>query len=565
MSGTSDYFNKLLLEHPDVASRYKQKIMCINNIDPFSLDPSTFSTNPENFPPINNLDIVSYLVLTTSFYTRLQMKAYKSLNAYNYFKSGFVQSIGAIKIAEFHVIVGSVKHSQRMTEAPLKAWIISSSDGSIECAHCTCMAGTGEACSHIGALLFAVEYVNVCRSTTSCTDVRALWKVPTVQEIRAEKVKEINFGRIRAYHSVNVGEVPAVTKDELITLVDEIRKAGGSTVLERVLEPFASTFPQEDLLVNYYKTLYSENYETLNKEQLMELANNIFIVISSEECNAILEKTKGQKEQKEWWNQRAGRITASKLKLVCRTSVDKPSLSLIKQICYPLQSRFKSKYTEWGIRHEEDALAEYCNYQGLSHEGFRVERVGLFISPELSQFAASPDALAHCNCCGTVSVEIKCPYLLKNSTIEDFSKQKSKFLVQELNNIYLDQSHLYYYQVQQQMALTKTMYNDFVVWSPSEFFVQRIPFDEDFWHVHREKALEFHQRVIMPELLAKFFTKCTPALPVWCICQEPDDGRPMIECANENCDIKWFHMTCVGLTVVPEYFSCHTCIVQQSL
>ncbi|KAF3844375.1 hypothetical protein F7725_007538 [Dissostichus mawsoni] len=40
------------------------------------------------------MDITSYLVLHTSYYTASQMKAYKSLEAFNYFVCGWVNDLG---------------------------------------------------------------------------------------------------------------------------------------------------------------------------------------------------------------------------------------------------------------------------------------------------------------------------------------------------------------------------------------------------------------------------------------------------------------------------------------
>ncbi|KAJ8952469.1 hypothetical protein NQ314_007546, partial [Rhamnusium bicolor] len=149
----SNYFIKLENEHPDVATRYTQKLSLINNMDPYSLKDSQLSYSAADFPPVNNMDIVSYLVLT-SYYTSEQMKAFKSLHAYKYFEAGFVSKCGVININNYMVVVANVKHSQRMNDPPLRLWIMCKIDGSIETAHCTCMVGVGEVCSHIGALLY---------------------------------------------------------------------------------------------------------------------------------------------------------------------------------------------------------------------------------------------------------------------------------------------------------------------------------------------------------------------------------------------------------------------------
>ena len=47
-------------------------------------------------------------------------------------------------------------HSQKLNEAPLKPWVILSGD-TVNCAHCTCIAGLGEVCTHVAALLFTLE------------------------------------------------------------------------------------------------------------------------------------------------------------------------------------------------------------------------------------------------------------------------------------------------------------------------------------------------------------------------------------------------------------------------
>ena len=51
-----------------------------------------------------------------------------------------------------HAVTASfiVNHSQRLSEKPLTPWIIAKPDGEIITAHCDCMAGLGETCSHGG-------------------------------------------------------------------------------------------------------------------------------------------------------------------------------------------------------------------------------------------------------------------------------------------------------------------------------------------------------------------------------------------------------------------------------
>ncbi|KAL3888760.1 hypothetical protein ACJMK2_001120, partial [Sinanodonta woodiana] len=50
-----------------------------------------------------------------------------------------------------------VSHSQRLNAKPLELLIIISLQGTVLSAHCTRMAGLGESCSHVAALLFYIE------------------------------------------------------------------------------------------------------------------------------------------------------------------------------------------------------------------------------------------------------------------------------------------------------------------------------------------------------------------------------------------------------------------------
>lgn len=62
-------------------------------------------------PPVDACDLVSYLVLQTSFITSKQFKARKGLEAYNQFVCGWVKEIFTCKINEKYVITGRVSVS----------------------------------------------------------------------------------------------------------------------------------------------------------------------------------------------------------------------------------------------------------------------------------------------------------------------------------------------------------------------------------------------------------------------------------------------------------------------
>ena len=75
---------------PDVKTRYMDKIKSIDGLDPFSSDFVGEKSDVVGLPPVSGCDLVSYLVLQTSFITSTQFKAHKSLEAYNQFVSGWM-------------------------------------------------------------------------------------------------------------------------------------------------------------------------------------------------------------------------------------------------------------------------------------------------------------------------------------------------------------------------------------------------------------------------------------------------------------------------------------------
>ena len=89
--------------------RYKEKLIAIENIDPYLLEKADFSTCVDNLPDITYPDIVNYLVFHPSPYSTEDMKAYKSLEAYNQVLEGWVRETGVYKISELKVIRGKVR------------------------------------------------------------------------------------------------------------------------------------------------------------------------------------------------------------------------------------------------------------------------------------------------------------------------------------------------------------------------------------------------------------------------------------------------------------------------
>ena len=239
---------------------------------------SECSEDLADYPSVEYPDIVNYLALQTSWITGQQMKAYKSMDAYNFFVSGWVNTIFTKPVAgtDKVVVTARVNHSQRARETPLKTWLLAEKDGNVCMAHCNCMAGLCEACSHVGALLFAIEAGVRMRESVTCTQEKSRWIMPSyVKEIPYIPVCEMDLSSAKKRHS-SLGEqgsatpdprerrnVQATTAEEEANFFERISDCWIKPAILSIVAPYNAAFvPVEN------KTMLKPLTELLNEENL---------------------------------------------------------------------------------------------------------------------------------------------------------------------------------------------------------------------------------------------------------------------------------------------------------
>ncbi|KAG0435465.1 hypothetical protein HPB47_018463 [Ixodes persulcatus] len=284
------------------------------------------------------------------------------------------------------------------------------------------------------------------------------------------------------------------------------------------------------------------------------------------------------------------------MKSECSTSVEKPSLSLIKRICYPEEHKFSTPATRWGLDHEDEAVQCYVGRVKGAHANFTHRKCGLYLSTQYPHIAASPDAALHCDCCGSGLLEAKCPYTQRESALHGPKKLDSgsgtafnrnpsapsaqcngcksgqvtcppedsaaqdlcadpKFCLERVDGrLSLKRDHMYFFQVQTQMAVCNVAYCDFVMWTVKDIHIERVLRDETFWSQVLPRGTRLFVSAILPELLSRYFTRSTAPEEdqgsepsSFCFCRGPDSGK-MVACDAKDCKFKWFHFTCLGLT-----------------
>ena len=382
--------------------------------------------------------------------------------------------------------------------------------GEVCCGHCNCMAGLGEACTHIGAVLFYLETCTKVNNGKTCTQLKCQWVVPKYQkEIPYLPVKDLDFTSAKkSYHitmcspqgscsqwsSQEKGSCVTVKKpesSELDNFFTKLSQCSTKPAILSIVTPYSDSYIPKTIQPTFPKPLqqlYDEKYLDCNYLELLAVCEQVEITVTKEMAIAVETETRTQSNCSLWFTYQAGRVTASRMKSVCHTDSSNPSQSLVKAIAYPETFKFRSKATSWGCKHEKQAREVYTKRMLKNHHEFSVADSGLSLNPKWPHLGASPDGVINCQCCSKGVMEIKCPYCRRNYDINDSVNDKHYCLKKDHSGtIHLDQSHAYYYQVQTQIFICEVEYCDFVVCHFPEdhreldIHIERVLSNEEFW------------------------------------------------------------------------------------
>ena len=142
----SDYYKQL---DPVSQARYRAKLTLhegsVHHPDPYAILEAYWINNVSKWPTVQFGDLYNYLVNTPGIYTKESLKAYKSLEGYNFFVCGHVQACfycGIHADSKECFIKAKVTPSQKVGEKPHVPWVmLNKKDGYVVTAHCNCKAG----------------------------------------------------------------------------------------------------------------------------------------------------------------------------------------------------------------------------------------------------------------------------------------------------------------------------------------------------------------------------------------------------------------------------------------
>jgi len=143
-----------------------------------------------------------------------------------------------------------------MLEKALTPWVIVRHSGEIESAHCNCMAGLAEACTHVASMIFKVEHMVRTHHDPSVTEVPACWMGSSKKAVEFERMKDIDFATPHAKlekmlegksdSSRKTKDIPLLTNAEKQVFLQSLMEKNIDVASSRVTSPFCNQLRDRD-------------------------------------------------------------------------------------------------------------------------------------------------------------------------------------------------------------------------------------------------------------------------------------------------------------------------------
>jgi hypothetical protein len=426
-----------------------------------------------------------------------------------YFLSGHVREVKQFGDSRTHFVKALIMSSFKPDVSYHVHVSIDCITGSIVDGSCECKSSAMGRCSHICALLLAVDdyviefgYEPVAGTSKLCS-----WN-------RGRKTKKHpGIAHEKKYPKKKAKSAPANAPQQVITHDPRPLDSQASDRTQLFINNFTATLPNTHnnsmwstiLEITYKDYTLTPDEQMLLREKCEQFYHNVCNMVSGSEP-VELEDTVGQSKNENWFRQRWFRITASTCKQAVACKSDK-ALSNFFNTSVWCTANVHTLAMEYGRKHENDAFLQYSKQKKTENVSVSVVKSGMWVNPLFPEFGCSPDGIVDFPGDSSGLLEIKCPKILQNCdplliNSNLTQQQLTNFCCKCQNNkLVLKMNHSYYYQIQMQMAVCNKTWCDFVVWSPKgRLSVQRVPFDAPFWEEKRKLLQHFYRNIMLPEI-----------------------------------------------------------------
>lgn len=297
--------------------------------------------------------------------------------------------------------------------------------------------------------------------------------------------------------------LPILTNERIEQFVQKCHSDGNETALATVLFPTQERRRTNIRDAVFLSSWYDVKYRHISFSELVEVGKIMSLTLTSSEIKEIFTTTLLRLKSSCRTALKRGRITGSIFKKCCVANVNDPCLATIRRVIH-LSKMFGDVPN---IRDKKKIIQTYVGLLERIHKTFAFKECGLIINEDLPYFAASPDGIISCECHGHGCMKSTYLNIMESDvSLDAMTQQPNKIFNKNGARYSLDKDHEFYYNAQLQINISGADYCDLLIWSRKRIISVRVIADENFWICAMEKALLFHEQVLKPELLAKFFT-----------------------------------------------------------
>ncbi|KAM7304091.1 uncharacterized protein ISCGN_013991 [Ixodes scapularis] len=454
--------------------------------------------------------------------------------------------------ATFVVVRGRCYRSQKKSGRPYGVTATFSEDGSVWASSCECAAKEG-LCNHALALLRLVVLLKKQGyeeppPEVACTELPQQWRRPRGSQIPATSVAEVDWRAVRdggsskprgsrlydarkrprdlsemqdAIHRLGsdlcaLGDSPFAKHLRTVQILGTESKFGmvpvGSPLsYQQPTSPHGfATYTSPNIALRSrdlsnsspcWPVLFSSasTYEPAT-QSLSDAETSLLqeLVLTPAGARRLEKNSRQQAKSATWRAARKDRLTASSFGVVLMreswTAIGLRNLVQVRDL-----SRVRA--IQHGIKHEPQAVQHYRRaLHSLGHD-VEISACGLLVDPACPWLGASPDRLVYdpTEAVPHGVVEVKCPYTIWDCAEPD---SKSFYMVKDSAGVYrLSRDHHYYFQLLGQMALSDSLWGDFVVYCKHFLIVERISFSLPDWVRCKEALDTFYFATLLPYLV----------------------------------------------------------------
>lgn len=205
-------------------------------------------------------------------------------------------------------VLGILRNCQKKKKkkgSQLQPWLIAEKDGKVISGHCNCMTGLGEVCSHVGAMLFAVEAIVKLRDSKTVTQEKAYYLLPAgLTKVEYKRVRDIDFtGAMTKKKKLdekieNPGEtatctmsrkskpvlnIPPPSSEEVTCFIQSLHESGAKPAILSLIDEFADDYVPRSKLKPFQMVLselHDEKCLNMEKDELLNHCASIAGIIT---------------------------------------------------------------------------------------------------------------------------------------------------------------------------------------------------------------------------------------------------------------------------------------------